>query len=78
MYLVNSKHGRHILQLIMTFIANTTPQQWLVVHTVAELPMQSHSTQTLHQVISASSDGDAQPVSLMYTHSHHMHEPSTD
>ena len=40
--------------------------------------MQSHSAQTLHHVVTASTDEDAQPVALMYTHSHHMHEPSTD
>ena len=79
MHSVNSKHGRHILQLIMTFIAqHYTTTVASGIYKVAELPMQSHSTQTLHQVISASSDEDAQPVSLMYTCSHHMHEPSTN
>ena len=75
---VNSKHGRHILQLIMTFITHHPPPQQLLWYTVAELLMQSHSTQALHQVVTASTDEDAQPVSLMYTHSHHMHEPPTD
>ena len=32
----------------------------------------TRSTQTLHQVVTTSTDEDVQPVSLMYTHSHHI------
>ena len=79
MHSVNSKHGRHILQLITTFITHhTTPQQWLVVHSGRTTHEESLHTNTAPSGHCYSTDEDAQPVSLMYTHSRHMHEHSTD
>ena len=76
MHSVNSKHARHILQLIMTF----TVQHYTT--TEASGTQWQSCRVTLHKHcakwVSASTDEDAQPVSLMYTHFHHMHEPSTD
>ena len=79
MHSVSSKHGRHILQLITTFITHhPTPQQWLVVHSGRATHEESLHTNTAPSGHCYSTDEDALPVSLMYTHFHHMHEPSTD
>ena len=68
---VNSKHGKHILQFLMTFIAQhyTTTvaigRQWQS-YTHADL---LHTNTA--PVVTPSTDDDTQPVSLMYTLSPH-------